>query len=93
MLKTNSKEVKDKIKAFIFKEATPGADDNGENVPDYLRRIYTAAAEILKDCQEEIYFCYKYETQLNYFLDFVDSFDGYQVEENKLYKTVCYCYT
>ena len=52
MLKTNSKEVKDKIKAFILKEATPGADDNGEKVPDYLRRIYTAAAERVKGTKE-----------------------------------------
>ena len=52
MLKTNSKEVKQKIKDFIIKEATPNASDNAETVPDYLRRIYTQAAERVKGTKE-----------------------------------------
>lgn len=52
MLKTNSKEVKQKIKDFIFKESAPNASDNGENIPDYLRRIYTQAAARVKGTAE-----------------------------------------
>lgn len=53
MLKTNSEVVKKKIRAFITKEATPGASDNGETIPDYLRRIYTEAAERVKGTKEK----------------------------------------
>lgn len=52
MLKTNSKEVKQKIKDFIIKEAAANASDNGETVPDYLKRIYTQAAERVKGSRE-----------------------------------------
>ena len=52
MLKTNSKEVKQKIKAFVFSEAAPNASDNAETVPEYLKRIYTAAAERVKGTKE-----------------------------------------
>lgn len=52
MLKTNSKEVKQKIKTFVFSEAAANASDNNETIPDYLRRIYTAAAERVKGSRE-----------------------------------------
>lgn len=48
MLKTNSKEVKEKIRAFIYKEAADNASDNDETIPDYLKRIYAAACERVK---------------------------------------------
>lgn len=52
MLKTNNKEVKEKIRAFIYKEAADNASDNNETIPDYLRRIYTAAVERVKGTKE-----------------------------------------
>jgi len=52
MLKTNSKEVKQKIKDFIFSETAPNASDNGETIPDYLKRIYTQAAGRVKGTNE-----------------------------------------
>lgn len=52
MLKTNNAEVKKKILDFINKEAADNASDNNETIPDYLRRIYTAAAERVKGTKE-----------------------------------------
>ena len=52
MLKTNSKEVKQKIIAFIFKEAADNASDNAETVPEYLKRIYKSACERVKGSKE-----------------------------------------
>lgn len=52
MLHSNSKEVKQKVKAFIFSEAAANASDNNETIPNYLKRIYTAAAERVKGTYE-----------------------------------------
>lgn len=53
MLKTNSKEVKQKIKEFIIKETTPNASDNNETNIEYLKRIYKQAQERTKRTQEK----------------------------------------
>ena len=52
MLKTNSKEVKQKIKDFIIRETTPNASDNNETIKEYLSRIYTQAVERVKRTTE-----------------------------------------
>ena len=53
MLKTNSKEIKEKIRAFIYKEAADNASDNNENIPEYLKRIYKNACERVKGSSEK----------------------------------------
>lgn len=52
MLKTNSKVVIEKIKAFIYQECKDHADDNDETIPDYLKRIYTQAQKRTKGTNE-----------------------------------------
>ena len=52
MLKTNSKEVKQKIREFIIKETTPNANDNNETNIEYLKRIYKQAQERTKGTHE-----------------------------------------
>lgn len=52
MLKTNSKEVKQKIKDFIMKEAADNASDNAETIKDYLKRIYKNACKRTQGTKE-----------------------------------------
>ena len=52
MLKTNSKEVIEKIQAFIYKEAADNASDNNETIPEYLKQIYKAALNRVKGTKE-----------------------------------------
>jgi len=85
-------------KAEFFREAYNGYEDISDKrflqlEKWMIKAVETITSEILKCCQEEIMSSYDFENQETYFLDFIDNFDCYQVEENKLYKTVCYCYT
>ena len=85
-------------KADFFREAYNGYEDISAKrflqlEKWMIKAVETITSEILKHCQDEIIASYDFENQETYFLDFIDNFNDYQVEENKLYKTVCYCYT
>lgn len=91
---TNTLLIRALKKAEFFREVYNGYEDISAYRYKHLEKwmfkvIEEITSNILEVCQDEIYFCYEDQNQLNYFLDFSSEFD-YEVEENKLYKLVCY---
>lgn len=81
-------------KIEFFRDCYNNYEDISANRYKHLEKwvfgiVDRVTSEIIKSCQADIYACYDFDNQLNYFLDCPENFD-FETDGTHLYKTFCY---
>lgn len=82
-------------KIEFFRDCYNNYEDISANRYKHLEKwifgiVDRVTSEYIKYFQSDIYSCYEYENQLNYFLDCPENFEEYETDGQYIYKTVCY---